>query len=1154
MQMTFSEQVRSARQAKRWSKSDLAKHARVPLDVINAAERNEAVADEEKKLICDVLAISYDFVVLGPAAKIDSYPYRGLSAFQESDTPLFFGRERFTERILKKLERGAIVGVIGASGSGKSSIVRAGVIPMLKARHSIRLCALRPQRRPMAGLTAAIADLILDDRDRMSSLPQLQASLSSDPALIVQELHRRCAGHLLLIFIDQFEELFAQTDSELERNAFLNFVVEIAGAASIQSWQCRIIFSIRGDFYQQMMANSEFSELCQDQLVPLTQMNADELRDAIVKPAESASRRVDEDLVNAIIGDAGKEPGNMPLVSFCLSELWTNCVGISLTLEAYHRMGGLNGAIASQAENVFQGLNEPQQQAARRLMSRLVHIEEDTRAGVGETRRKLRYDSVASNEQEKKVVEQLIASRLVITDYDVQENAQTIEYAHEAVIKHWKRLGGWLLEDRAFLVWQQRVEANATLWLHEGRPKSAVLRGSLLSDGRLWMTTDRVRDVKALVREYVEESLAVFEEEARTRYEGLLRTLLGAEPENISSLIAEMRASFANIQMGVVDGFLDENRNDRGVWKIRLLRLRDDATQGEHILEHLKGCDPSELPPIILALKDISDIVADPLKALLVNDQATLPASLRAACVYANLEPRDDIWHKIARRIAEGLIGENPLHLLVFTQCLMPVADHLFDSIRVIMSDDSQQNAVRDNAALILLEFAENSSDKIVEILINCTDQVLEFVFGAAKVKADHDGIAARLREIVRVPSDPLSSERLLLENGRRRASAAIVLAKMGSLRDSLPVLSDQATPDSASQFVFRAKRLGVDCGALAQELVRAETAERIYWLSLAVGEYAWEDIAPVTRNALLKETVKRFREHPSAAVHSVSAWLLDALKQHSVLESASQELSTLGRSKERDWFHVRGPCGPIAFVEVPAGEFRMGALEDEAGFKPYEGPAHLRIIEKPFAACVREVTVGEYAAFVSETGAAPLQNIAEFSPDQMHPAIALTWSEAGLFCEWLTDYVNKGGTSAHLRFTLPTEVEWEYCARAGTLSAYSFGSDIGLLEKFAWYEANSNFKAHPAGILRPNQFGLFNIHGNCWEWCEDIYTLYDGTKAQPFDARAVSTREPLRTLRGGCWNLHWRYSRSACRNWHAPTNRNYYTGMRLFCDAHEGS
>jgi formylglycine-generating enzyme required for sulfatase activity len=127
--------------------------------------------------------------------------------------------------------------------------------------------------------------------------------------------------------------------------------------------------------------------------------------------------------------------------------------------------------------------------------------------------------------------------------------------------------------------------------------------------------------------------------------------------------------------------------------------------------------------------------------------------------------------------------------------------------------------------------------------------------------------------------------------------------------------------------------------------------------------------------------------------------------------------------------------------------------------------------------------------------------------------------------------------------FRLPTEAEWEYACRSGTTTAYSFGSDRSLLNRYGWFADNSGLKTHEPGLLRPNPTGLFNIHGQCWEWCLDLYAPYS---AEPVIDPVGPDEGDRKVLRGGCWNLGARYARSACRNAHIPPNRNYYISFRL--------
>jgi formylglycine-generating enzyme required for sulfatase activity len=210
-------------------------------------------------------------------------------------------------------------------------------------------------------------------------------------------------------------------------------------------------------------------------------------------------------------------------------------------------------------------------------------------------------------------------------------------------------------------------------------------------------------------------------------------------------------------------------------------------------------------------------------------------------------------------------------------------------------------------------------------------------------------------------------------------------------------------------------------------------------------------------------------------------------------------------------------------------------------------------------------VTRSEFEAFMEDTGTLGLPNIDEWSPLGTEPVVAPTWFESVAYADWqsqrttghpprfpaMADQLDSprvqlaidGRELLESAIRLPTEAEWEYACRAGTITAYSFGSDRSTLDAYGWYADNSGLKTHEAGLLRPNPGGLFNIHGQCWEWCLDWYAPYhDEPVIDPIGPESGDRK----VLRGGCWNLGARYARSACRNAHIPSNRNYYITFRL--------
>ena len=254
-----------------------------------------------------------------------------------------------------------------------------------------------------------------------------------------------------------------------------------------------------------------------------------------------------------------------------------------------------------------------------------------------------------------------------------------------------------------------------------------------------------------------------------------------------------------------------------------------------------------------------------------------------------------------------------------------------------------------------------------------------------------------------------------------------------------------------------------------------------------------------------------------------------------------------------------------LTFAVYRPGTFEMGSPETERDRSTYESPRHQVRLSRPFAVCTGEVTRGAFERFMTDADVTGLPNIDEWSPQPNEPVVAATWFEAVHYCHWLTEHTDLGTEQqcydnvealrgqvpgdrddidlTRYGFRLPTEAEWEYACRAGTVTPFSFGSDPSLLDHYGWSQSNSGLKTHAAGILRPNRRGLFNIHCNSWEWCLDWYGPY--LPASQVDPAGLPTAD-RRVLRGGCWNLAARYGRSACRNAHLGTNRNYYIGFRL--------
>jgi WD40 repeat protein/DNA-binding SARP family transcriptional activator/energy-coupling factor transporter ATP-binding protein EcfA2 len=449
-----------------------------------------------------------------PAAAV--CPYKGLARFESSDAAFFFGRERLVADLVTHLVGAGLVGVVGPSGSGKSSLVRAGLLPALRegvlpGSDRWRQLILRPGEHPMAELAdAAGRDAAGDGNGSATTGDGGQARQAPPPGQRADERLRALAGaERLVLVVDQFEEVFTTCQDEGERSAFLAALTEAAWADSHVS----VVVAIRADYYGHLAAAPDLADLLAANHVLVGPMRQDELRRAIELPAHRAGLRLEPGLSAAMVEEVADQPGGLPLLSCALLESWQRRHGRTMTLAAYHQAGGVRAAVARLAERAWQQLVPDQQAVARRILLRL--------AGPGEgeavVRRRVPLSEFTADREQhvRVVVEALTDQRLLTTSQD------SVEVAHEALLREWPRLRGWLEEDVQGRALHRHLIAAAREWDESGRDPGALYRGARLTGALDW-TRDHDADLNTLEREYLDASRAAAEQEvadARRRAE-----------------------------------------------------------------------------------------------------------------------------------------------------------------------------------------------------------------------------------------------------------------------------------------------------------------------------------------------------------------------------------------------------------------------------------------------------------------------------------------------------------------------------------------------------------------------------------------------------------------------------------------------------------
>jgi WD40 repeat protein/DNA-binding SARP family transcriptional activator len=420
---------------------------------------------------------------------VGACPYRGLSAFKEEDAAFFFGRDAVIQGLA-----GALCGheptavVVGPSGSGKSSLVFAGVLPRLRSQRSWVIVCCRPGPQPFRSLAAALTSNLapdLSEPDRLIEAAKLARGLESGDLTLEDVTARlvaqRPAVQRVLLVVDQFEELYALCQDPALRAGFLDRLLGVLNGDGRTHSPLRLLLMLRADFVSQALAYRPMADALQGGAVMLGPMTREDLRTAISRPAEKQGAVFEPGLAERILDDVGDEPGNLPLLEFCLTLLWERQSDGWLTHTAYEEIGQAEGALARYAEEAYEGLDEADKVRARRVFLQLVRPGE----GTEDTRRVA--TRVEVGEINWPVTALLADRRLVVTGREAGGRQETIEVAHEALIQRWERLQGWLAEERAFRTWQEALRAALRQWELAGREPELLLRGAVLGQAEGWV-------------------------------------------------------------------------------------------------------------------------------------------------------------------------------------------------------------------------------------------------------------------------------------------------------------------------------------------------------------------------------------------------------------------------------------------------------------------------------------------------------------------------------------------------------------------------------------------------------------------------------------------------------------------------------------------
>jgi energy-coupling factor transporter ATP-binding protein EcfA2 len=512
-------------------------------------------------------------------------PYVGLQTFEEKHADFFFGRQADTQRLKEKLKSTRFLLVTGPSGSGKSSLVRAGLVSSLKkgalpGSDSWIFQIFKPGAHPITALAASILRLFPHD-SMQKTIDQMATDQRTLHLAVSLALTEPITTQRLVLVVDQFEEIFTLCRNESERT---QFIANLIYAALIPDGPTTIILTLRADFYHKCASYPELSVLMAAQQFLVSPMDTESLRQVIEQPAWRVGLEFELGLVETILDEVKREPGALPLLEQALLELWERRRGRLITLNAYRESGGVKGAIAKRADGVYESLDAPQREYVRSILLRLIQPGE----GTEDTRRRALMSELITQTSDVTSIETVIYTladaRILTITNDLQIGDTLVDISHEALIRAWPKLRHWIDEKREDLRLHRRIAEAAREWSDNNKDTIFLYRDGWLSLAIEWRERNDSM-LNTIEREFLDESIDQHESEmrylideraqvlSRTRKLGLvsggIESLLGRIPSSTE----EMERDWQNANLALISDIFEGRirfTRIRSVWFRRL--------------------------------------------------------------------------------------------------------------------------------------------------------------------------------------------------------------------------------------------------------------------------------------------------------------------------------------------------------------------------------------------------------------------------------------------------------------------------------------------------------------------------------------------------------------------------------------------------------
>jgi serine/threonine protein kinase/formylglycine-generating enzyme required for sulfatase activity len=745
-----------------------------------------------------------------------------------------------------------------------------------------------------------------------------------------------------------------------------------------------------------------------------------------------------------------------------------------------------------------------------------------------------------------------------------------------------------LLADRA-VVWNARPEnrqlPSLPQWLGlrwytrkknwtapQRRMMAAAARYHLLRGTALAVLLVILTTAGLFIREQVSQT------QQATQADGLVKRLLDADLAQVPEIIEQLDEFRAWTDPLLRAENEKAARQSRQKLHTSLALLPVDEGQVAYLYRRLLAAEPHEVLVLRQALRPYQDELRTKLWAAAEHPPPNRESQrLRAACALALYDRNSQRWDKVSAALADDLVALNPVHLGPWSKGFLPVKARLLEPLSAIFrSPQADRSAERILAANLLADYAAEEPQRLARLLLEANEKQFAILVPRLQ-QAGAAGVPVLEAELKRQPQAKGSEEDQVMLT-RRQANAAVALLRLGRPEPAWRLLHHTNNPTVRSYLVHRLGPLGADVRLLVTQLAREPdlSVRRALVLSLAsVAPKAW---GAGERQRVIQQLQDIYQTHPDPGLHGAAEWLLREWNHGDWLEKVNaawtkdagakeKRLKQIGKilaaEKEKappQWY-VNGQEQTLVVLPGPV-TFLMGSPPEEPGHQDPE-LLHKRRIGRSFALASKPVTVAQFERYLRLNDKILLK---QYAPTKDCPVHGITWLEAAGYCNWLSARegipreqwcyeTNFFGTVTGLKpnylsltgYRLPTEAEMEYACRAGAVTSRYYGEAEELLEKYGWYLNNAKTKSWPVGRLKPNDFGLFDMHGNVWNWCQESFQPYRKNLGDvPVeDIEDIQSIQSSRVLRGGAFGGPAALVRSAQRLGDAPALRNSNVGFR---------